>query len=56
VVSDWWIVDMLAMDFDVRSPSESRSMTISLRLAESQDVPVLRGLIEALVLGLQGGN
>jgi len=31
-------------------------MTISLRLAEAQDVPVLRGLIEASVLGLQGGD
>ena len=27
-------------------------MTISLRLAEAQDVPALRGLIEASVLGL----
>jgi hypothetical protein len=31
-------------------------MAISLRLAETQDVPVLRELIEASVLGLQGGD
>lgn len=31
-------------------------MTISLRLANAQDIPVLRGLIEASVLGLQGGD
>jgi GNAT superfamily N-acetyltransferase len=31
-------------------------MKISIRLADDQDVPVLRRLIEASVLGLQGGD
>jgi len=31
-------------------------MTITLRVAEAEDIPALRGLIEASVRGLQGGD
>jgi GNAT superfamily N-acetyltransferase len=42
--------------FSVSEAREIAPMTISLRLADLQDAPALRRLIEASVLGLQGGD